>query len=181
MSSISETKIMGMVARNHTTIISHCQRQLVRVYPAATRFDSSNYNAIPIFDAGCQIVALNYQSHNKSTQAYKAKFRDNGGCGYLLKPHFMRKPGFDVNLFEASRRPWLFRIRVLSGQHLPKPPGTANRDIIDPYVTVQIIGRDYDEKKLRTKVVKNNGKQHINSCERATNQSIDRKIAPLAC
>ncbi|OQV17419.1 1-phosphatidylinositol 4,5-bisphosphate phosphodiesterase delta-1 [Hypsibius exemplaris] len=157
MSSVSESKITTMLVKDHTTIISHCQRQLVRVYPAATRFDSTNFNAIPIFDSGCQIVALNYQNHNKATQAYKAKFRDNGGCGYLLKPEFMRTPGLDVGLFEASRRPWLYRIRVISGQHLPKPPGTPNKDIIDPYVTVQIIGREYDKKKLRTRMVKNNG------------------------
>lgn len=162
-----------MVAKNHTTIIAHCQQQLVRVYPAAMRFDSTNFNAIPIFDAGCQIVALNYQNHHKTTQAYKAKFRDNGACGYLLKPEFMRTPGFDVNLFEASRRPWLYRVRVLSGQHLPKPPGTPNRDIVDPYVTVQVMGRDYDKRKMRTKVVKNNGQHFSWFTNQPTNQSIN--------
>lgn len=157
MSSVSESKIMIMVERHHTDIIEHCQRQLIRVYPGATRLTSTNFNAIPLFDSGCQIIAMNYQNHNKVTQAYRAKFRDNGGCGYLLKPEFMRVPGMDVGLFEASRRPLVLKIRIISGQQLPKPEGAELKDILDPYVTVQIIGRQYDVKKVKTISIKNNG------------------------
>ncbi|GAV08363.1 hypothetical protein RvY_18071 [Ramazzottius varieornatus] len=156
-SSVSESKIVALLERQRKDIIEHCQRQLVRVYPAATRLSSSNFNALPILEAGCQIVALNYQNLNKNTDAYNALFMDNGGCGYLLKPEFMRIHGWDVDLFEASRRPWMLTVRIISGQRLPKPLGSPHKDVVDPYVTVEVIGREVDEKKMRSAVVKNNG------------------------
>lgn len=35
---------------------------LSRVYPKGQRIDSSNYNPIPFWNVGAQIVALNYQT-----------------------------------------------------------------------------------------------------------------------
>lgn len=35
-------------------------------------------------------VALNYQTPDDNMHIYKGKFLDNGGCGYILKPVFMR-------------------------------------------------------------------------------------------
>ncbi len=36
-------------------------------------------------------VALNYQTPGKAMDLNEGKFRDNGGCGYLLKPAIMRE------------------------------------------------------------------------------------------
>ena len=33
-----------------------------RIYPKGTRMDSSNYSPQPFWNAGCQMVALNYQT-----------------------------------------------------------------------------------------------------------------------
>lgn len=35
---------------------------LSRVYPKGQRIDSSNYNPVPFWNVGCQMVALNYQT-----------------------------------------------------------------------------------------------------------------------
>ena len=148
-----------MLEAKRSEVITHSRLQLVRIYPAGTRINSSNYDAIPLFDSGCQIIALNYQSRSKPTQAYRAKFRENGNCGYLLKPDFMRNPGIDIGVFEANRRPWLLKIKVVSAQQLPKPSGAALNDIVDPYVSIHVLGRSYDTQKVRTSVIKNNGKQ----------------------
>ncbi len=37
------------------------------------------------------IGALNYQTSGKPMDLNEGKFRDNGGCGYLLKPTIMRE------------------------------------------------------------------------------------------
>ena len=37
------------------------ERQLVRTYPKGTRFDSSNYDPVPMWNCGIQMVALNWQ------------------------------------------------------------------------------------------------------------------------
>ena len=42
------------------------ERQLVRTYPKGVRIDSSNYNPLPMWNCGMQMVALNYQSPGTS-------------------------------------------------------------------------------------------------------------------
>ena len=55
----------------------------------------------------------------------------------------------------------LFRLlQVISGQHLPRPDGETDGDVIDPYVKVRIRGHPDDENsnnKRKTEHVKNNG------------------------
>ena len=67
------------------------ERQLVKTYPKATRFDSSNYNPLPMWRCGIQMVALNYQYPDIPMHLNQGFFRLNGGCGYVLKPAVMRK------------------------------------------------------------------------------------------
>ena len=64
--------------------------QLVRIYPAGSRVDSSNYDPRPHWACGAQMVALNFQTLDRGLQFNLAKFDDNGRTGYLLKPPFLR-------------------------------------------------------------------------------------------
>jgi hypothetical protein len=61
-------------------------------------------------------VALNFQTPGLMMDLYDGKFRQNGGCGYVLKPAMMRQPGFSVpsSLRESApiSPPQLLRIRV---------------------------------------------------------------------
>ena len=41
-------------------------------------------------------VALNYQTDGQMMDFYRGKFMDNGNCGYLLKPSFMRDGRWSV-------------------------------------------------------------------------------------
>ena len=43
------------------------------------------------WNAGCQLVSLNFQTPDLPMQLNQGKFEYNGNCGYLLKPEFMRK------------------------------------------------------------------------------------------
>ena len=43
-------------------------------------------------------------------------------------------------------------VRVMAARHLMKPKGMAS-----PFVEVEVIGADYDNVKLKTKVVQDNG------------------------
>lgn len=45
-----------------------------------TRFDSSNFDPILPWLAGCQLVALNYQTVTEPMMVNVAKFRENGVC-----------------------------------------------------------------------------------------------------
>ncbi|KAJ2648894.1 1-phosphatidylinositol 4,5-bisphosphate phosphodiesterase delta-4 [Coemansia sp. RSA 1250] len=61
--------------------------QMTRVYPSFSRFTSTNYNPISHWAAGCQLVALNFQTHDRNMEIYEAMFRRTQGCGYVPKPH----------------------------------------------------------------------------------------------
>ncbi len=41
-----------------------------RVYPKGQRIDSSNYNPVPFWNVGCQMVALNYQTPGKDITSF---------------------------------------------------------------------------------------------------------------
>ena len=67
-------------------MIDFTSRAMCRVYPANRRITSSNFDPYPYWQAGCQMVALNYQTPGRPMQLAQALFSQNRGCGYLLKP-----------------------------------------------------------------------------------------------
>ena len=60
----------------------------MRTYPKGLRFSSSNFNPLPFWRAGVQIVALNWQKCDAGTMINDAMFADSGG--WILKPSSMR-------------------------------------------------------------------------------------------
>lgn len=96
MSSFPENKAEKLICQQEKKFfLKYHQVQFSRVYPKSQRIDSSNFNPINIWNCGSQMVALNFQTGDKPMQLNQAKFRDNGRCGYLLKPDFMFNDEFD--------------------------------------------------------------------------------------
>ncbi|EDQ84931.1 uncharacterized protein MONBRDRAFT_34469 [Monosiga brevicollis MX1] len=167
MSSFGEKRAMRLVENEHDTnvFVRRNARQLARTYPAGLRVSSSNYNPQPMWNAGCQIVALNYQTHTLPMHLNQGRFADNGGCGYVLKPEFLRSTETkfnpnDVGTLDPSLGRKL-RVEVISAQQLPKATiggrATQKGEIIDPYVIVGIEGIPADSATGQTTVVDNNG------------------------
>uniref|UniRef100_A0A452HEQ6 Phosphoinositide phospholipase C n=1 Tax=Gopherus agassizii TaxID=38772 RepID=A0A452HEQ6_9SAUR len=161
-SFLVETRAHQVVQQKSEQFILYNQKQLTRIYPSAYRIDSSNFNPLPYWNAGCQLVALNYQSDGRMMQVNQAKFRMNGNCGYVLKPQQMCKGTFNPyssDPLPANPKKHLI-LKVISGQQLPKPPDSVLGDrgeIIDPFVEVEIIGLPVDCCKDQTRVVDDNG------------------------
>jgi phosphatidylinositol phospholipase C delta len=61
MHSFSETKIAKFLALDYISFAQWNKRQFSRIYPKGTRFISSNYDPTHSWNAGCQMVALNFQ------------------------------------------------------------------------------------------------------------------------
>lgn len=61
------------------------------LFKRGTRLESSNFNPQLFWNAGCQMVALNYQTLDLGMQLNTGVFEYNGRSGYLLKPDFMRR------------------------------------------------------------------------------------------
>ena len=146
MSSFGESKTFGLIddPETATAFVKYNTKQISRIYPAAKRQNSSNFKPLEPWNAGCQIVALNYQTNDKQTFRNKAKFMDNGGCGYVLKPEFLRTPDQEYSPLSADKMVGkvgrTLKVKIVSGHHLPRPDGSLEGDVIDPYVKVKIRG-----------------------------------------
>ncbi|XP_008568970.1 PREDICTED: 1-phosphatidylinositol 4,5-bisphosphate phosphodiesterase delta-4 [Galeopterus variegatus] len=159
ISSFSETKAKSLVKEAGNEFVQHNVRQLSRVYPSGLRTDSSNYNPQELWNAGCQMVAMNMQTAGPEMDICDGLFRQNGGCGYVLKPDFLRDaqssfhPERPISPFKAQT----LLIQVISGQQLPKVDQTKEGSIVDPLVKVQIFGVRPDTTRQETNYVENNG------------------------
>nr|XP_060479570.1 1-phosphatidylinositol 4,5-bisphosphate phosphodiesterase delta-4 isoform X2 [Panthera onca] len=158
-SSFSETKAKSLIKEAGNAFVQHNAWQLSRVYPSGLRTDSSNYNPQELWNAGCQMVAMNVQTAGLEMDICDGLFRQNGGCGYVLKPDFLRDtqssfhPERPISPFKAQT----LLIQVISGQQLPKEDMTKERSIVDPLVRVEIFGVRPDTTRQETNYVENNG------------------------
>jgi len=169
MSSFGESKTKKLLSDPESAMdfVKYNTRQISRIYPGASRQDSSNLKIVEPWSAGCQIVALNYQTDDRQNHLNRAMFAANGGCGYILKPKFLRDPtiaysptspsGLDRSIFPTL----ILSVEILSGQHIPRPHGVDEGEVIDPYVEVKIRGHpdDYNDpdNHKETEAVHNNG------------------------
>lgn len=156
MSSFPENTALGHLKTQAIEFVNYNKRQLSRIYPKGTRADSSNFLPQIFWNAGCQMVALNFQTPDLPMQLNQGKFEYNGGCGYLLKPDFMRRKDRTFDPFAESPVDGVIAahcsVRVLSGQFLSdKKVGT--------YVEVDMYGLPTDtiRKEFRTRMVPANG------------------------
>ncbi|XP_067243369.1 1-phosphatidylinositol 4,5-bisphosphate phosphodiesterase eta-2 [Chanodichthys erythropterus] len=162
VSSLNESITNQILQLKPAQLVRFNQRQLIRVYPSNYRVDSSNFNPQPFWNAGCHLVALNYQTEGRMLQLNRAKFAANGNCGYVLKPKCMCKGAFNPTLEDPlpGHRKSQLVLKIISGQQLPKPKDSMLGDrgeIIDPFVEVEIIGLPIDCNKQQTRVVDDNG------------------------
>ncbi|KAL8183059.1 UNVERIFIED_CONTAM: 1-phosphatidylinositol 4,5-bisphosphate phosphodiesterase delta-4 [Gekko kuhli] len=140
--------------------VSHNAWQLTRVYPSGIRADSSNYNPQDMWNVGCQMVALNFQTAGTEMDLYDGLFSQNGHCGYVLKPRFMRDTETTFSPENPQSRgdsALSLAIQVISGQQLPKVPNSKEGSIVDPLVRVEIHGIPADSAKQETRYIENNG------------------------
>ncbi|OON20455.1 Phosphatidylinositol-specific phospholipase C, X domain protein [Opisthorchis viverrini] len=137
MSSFSETISLGLMKNQAIEYVK---------YPEFDIF----------WNAGCQMVALNFQTPDLAMQLNQGKFEYNGNCGYLLKPEFMRRLERQFDPFSESPMDGVIaatcEVKIISGQFL------SDRKV-GTYVEVDMYGLPTDtiRKEFRTRVVPNNG------------------------
>uniref|UniRef100_A0A3P8ULM9 1-phosphatidylinositol 4,5-bisphosphate phosphodiesterase n=1 Tax=Cynoglossus semilaevis TaxID=244447 RepID=A0A3P8ULM9_CYNSE len=156
MSSFNESVGLGYLKTNAIEFVNYNKRQMSRIYPKGGRVDSSNYMPQIFWNAGCQMVSLNFQTPDLAMQLNQGKFEYNGSCGYLLKPDFMRRSDRMFDPFSETPVDGVIAatcsVQVISGQFLSdKKIGT--------YVEVDMYGLPTDtiRKEYRTRMVMNNG------------------------
>uniref|UniRef100_A0A667ZS93 Phosphoinositide phospholipase C n=1 Tax=Myripristis murdjan TaxID=586833 RepID=A0A667ZS93_9TELE len=140
MSSFKEGKAVKLAEESANGYIHHNMDKLSRIYPAGLRTDSSNYNPVPLWNAGCQIVALNFQTPCAEMDVNQGRFVCNGKSGYILKPSFLRDGATEFDPITLTRGPWLLspRRHIISAQQLPKV-NKKKSSIVDPLVKTEPI------------------------------------------
>jgi phosphatidylinositol phospholipase C delta len=153
MHSFSETKIKSLCRRtDRQKWVIYNQSHMSRSYPSGSRVDSSNYSPILPWALGTQLVALNFQTVDAPLLLNDGRFRENGGCGYVLKSTRLIDIQEPINEFnEENRVPVKLSVRVLSGSCLPKPNDARSGDCINPYVKLSAYDiRNGDKETLTT-------------------------------
>ncbi|KAG7323805.1 hypothetical protein KOW79_013507 [Hemibagrus wyckioides] len=156
MSSFPETKAEKYVNRvKGKKFLQYNRLQLSRIYPRGQRLDSSNYDPLPMWLCGSQLVALNFQTADKPMQLNQALFMLNGKSGYVLQPSIMRDDNFDPFDRHTLRSVELVTlvIEVLGARHLPK----HGRGIVCPLIEIEVCGAEYDCTKQKTDSEADNG------------------------
>ncbi|XP_077736732.1 1-phosphatidylinositol 4,5-bisphosphate phosphodiesterase beta-2 isoform X3 [Canis aureus] len=144
ISSFTELKAYDLLSKASVKFVDYNKRQMSRIYPKGTRMDSSNYMPQMFWNAGCQMVALNFQTMDLPMQQNMALFEFNGQSGYLLKHEFMRRPDKQFNPFSVDRIDVVvattLSITVISGQFLSERS-------VRTYVEVELFGLPGDPKR----------------------------------
>lgn len=158
MSSFPENKAEKLFMQQEVqTFLRYHRNQISRVYPKGQRLDSSNYHPVQLWNAGSQMIALNFQTPDKPMQLLMGKFRDNGNCGYILRPEFMSHENYDISDPSscAGVEPKSLKIRIIGARHLFKGGRTS---LVSPLVEIEILGSQCDSGvKHRTKSMSDNG------------------------
>ncbi|XP_066524161.1 1-phosphatidylinositol 4,5-bisphosphate phosphodiesterase beta-1 isoform X2 [Hoplias malabaricus] len=155
MSSFVETKALEHLTKTPVEFVEYNKLQLSRIYPKGTRVDSSNYMPQVFWNAGCQLVALNFQTIDLSMQLNLGMYEYNGKSGYRLKPEFMRRPDKHFDPFTESTVDGIvantLSIKIISGQFLTDKK-------VGVYVEMDMFGLPVDtrRKAFRTKTSQNN-------------------------
>ncbi|KAJ8344789.1 hypothetical protein SKAU_G00289820 [Synaphobranchus kaupii] len=161
MSSFNENHALRHSKDSGNLFVQHNCRYLSRVYPSGQRLQSSNYDPQDMWNCGCQMVALNFQTPGEQMDLNQGRFLQNGGCGYILKPSFLLQPDSNFNPENTGggpgHIPTMLTIRVLSAQQLPKLNTDKPNSIVDPQVWVEIHGVGIDNTRDKTPRVNNNG------------------------
>uniref|UniRef100_A0A671NZU0 Phosphoinositide phospholipase C n=1 Tax=Sinocyclocheilus anshuiensis TaxID=1608454 RepID=A0A671NZU0_9TELE len=161
MSSFSENEALKLIKDSGKLFVRHNSRQLSRVYPSGQRLQSSNYDPQDMWNGGCQMVALNFQTPGEQMDLNQGRFLPNGRCGYVLNPDFLCHPksNFDPENTGGGpgHIPTQLTIRVISAQQLPKINTDNLNSIVDPQVWVEIHGVSIDKARAKTQRIDNNG------------------------
>lgn len=109
--SVSEKTGAKVIKENKQDWIKHNFSHLSRVYPRGTRLQSTNYDPVTFWSAGCQLVAINWQTVDDGALLNHAMFVDTDG--YVLKPLALREKAPD------PLTQYRLTVSVISAQRLP--------------------------------------------------------------
>ncbi|CAO4384140.1 unnamed protein product [Caenorhabditis nigoni] len=158
VTSLNENAAKKLMKRHPAKCISYTRDHLIRTYPSAKHYDSSNFNPINCWAHGMQMVALNFQTPDVIMAVNQAMFEQSGNCGYQLKPrclwdesHLLYNKFLPLSKDIAGHSALLLNLTIISGQHV-----YPNTHYASLYVEIEVIGIHNDCVREKSKVVQRN-------------------------
>lgn len=158
--SLNEQKMEDAVRTHGADLVRFTQRNLLKVYPKASRIFSSNYNPLNGWTHGAQMVAFNMQGYGKHLSVMQGMFRANGGCGYVKKSDILLNVGPNNKVFDPSIRGQVnktLKVKVYLGDGWHLEFCRTQFDQFSPpdfFTKLQMLGVPADKKKVKTVHVK---------------------------
>lgn len=150
--SLAEDKFARLCTKQTDTkalLERHNMRYLMRVYPAARRIDSSNFNPLQAWRRGVQMAALNWQTHDVHLQVNEAMFAAGSDrVGYVLKPPELRNARHDVpadapdGIPKKGKKLVKFSVDIISAQRLPRPRNQNIESGMNPYIEFEMYSAE---------------------------------------
>ncbi|AET38524.1 phosphatidylinositol phospholipase C Ecym_3005 [Eremothecium cymbalariae DBVPG len=152
--SLSERKFDNLCKdeNQRLAIDKHNRRHLMRTYPHALRYKSSNFDPIKCWKVGVQMVATNWQTYDLGQQVNQAMFGSFDHKEFPWHPGYVRKPDYLLKqvsktkdllkIYESATSKISITIDIISAQLLPKLK-SINKDTgitFAPFVVTDIIG-----------------------------------------
>ncbi|XP_020087006.1 phosphoinositide phospholipase C 6-like isoform X1 [Ananas comosus] len=160
--SLSEQELAKVAASHGADIIRFTQKNLLRIYPKGTRFNSSNYNPYIGWMHGAQMVAFNMQGYGRSLWLMHGFYKANGGCGYVKKPDFLMGNGSHGEVFDPKANLPIkktLKVKVYLGDGWRMDFSQTHFDAYSPpdfYTRVGIAGVPADCVMKKTKAIEDN-------------------------
>ena len=125
---------------------------LCRIFPS-TDIPGSKvaFESMKAWSMGCQLVSLDHFPTGEHLLLAEGRFRQNGSCGYVLKPSSL------VCSSQGPEKKECWRIKVLRGNYLPKACSSSSRHCLSPYVKISLLGGEQESNVFCTKTVVDNG------------------------
>lgn len=129
---MNESKAKQVCKKRPLDVICHTETQLIRCYPNARRFDSSNFSPVHFWSCGLQLVALNYQTIDSFQILNQALFEQTANVGYVLKPPILWDKSHQeygrFNPFEKKKEHEYIQLnlKLISGQFLTDMASVSN-------------------------------------------------------
>lgn len=140
----------------------HNSRYLMRVYPAAIRIDSSNFNPLQSWKRGVQMAALNWQTYDIHMQMNEAMFAaGTDRTGFVLKPEEMRynkqsqSSGSlldSLKFYRRGKHLVRFSMDIVSAQRLPRPRNHNPELGMNPFVEFEVYAAEDNKSRGYAKV-----------------------------
>ncbi|KAG5253818.1 phospholipase [Salix suchowensis] len=160
--SLSEQALEKASENHGTDVIRFTQKNVLRVYPKGTRFNSSNYKPLIGWTHGAQMVAFNMQGYGRFLWLMNGMFRSNGGCGFVKKPEFLMKVGPHGEVFNPKTKLPVkksLKVKVYMGDGWHLDFKSTHFDLYSPpdfYTRVGIAGVPGDVIMKKTKIKEDN-------------------------